>query len=83
MEISVLSPQNVIFEGTAEGVVVPGVNGSFEVLSNHAPIVSALVKGNVRISRKEGGPLEFTIDKGFIEVLQNKVALLVEGYKAN
>lgn len=80
MEISVLSPDKKIFEGAVEAVLVPGINGSFEVLSNHAPIVSALTKGKVRITRLNEGPLEFSIDKGFIEVLQNKVALLVEGY---
>lgn len=79
MNIAVLSPTSQIFEGEITSVKVPGVSGQFEVLSGHAPIVSALAEGEVRIAKSEGGELKFTIQNGFIEVLNNEVSLLVEG----
>jgi F-type H+-transporting ATPase subunit epsilon len=81
MQISVLTPDKEIFEGEITSVRVPGVGGQFEVLNNHAPIVSALGEGEVRLTQKNGEKISFGIEKGFIEVLKNKVALLVQGYK--
>ena len=79
MNIAVLSPDKLIFEGTASSVKVPGVTGQFEVLNNHAPIVSALGEGEVRILKEGGDKVQLKIKKGFIEVLNNEVALLVQG----
>ncbi len=80
MNITVLSPDQEIFEGTINSVKVPGVGGQFEVLNNHAPIVSALGEGEVRILKEDGEKMTFTIEKGFLEVLNNEVSLLVQGY---
>jgi F-type H+-transporting ATPase subunit epsilon len=79
MNISVLSPEKEIFSGEISSVKVPGISGQFEVLNNHAPIIAALEKGVVRIRKPNGESLEFTIEKGFIEVLHNEVSLLVQG----
>ncbi len=79
MKISVLSPDKSIFEGEISSVKVPGSGGQFQVLNNHAAIVSALVKGDVEIVKGDGGKMSFAIEKGFIEVLKNDIALLVEG----
>ena len=79
MIISVLSPDKEIFEGEITSVKVPGKDGQFEILNNHAPIVAALDYGEVRILKSGGDKMTFTIEKGFIEVLYNKVSLLVEG----
>lgn len=79
MNISVLSPDKQIFEGSITSVKVPGASGEFEVLNNHAPIVSALVEGKVRIIKEDGENLHFIIERGFIEVLRNEVSLLVQG----
>lgn len=81
MNITVLTPDTSIFEGTITSVKVPGIDGQFEILNNHAPIVSALGEGPVRIIKKGGERLTFTIEKGFIEVLRNEVSLLVQGYR--
>lgn len=78
MKITILTPDQQIYQGPATSVKVPGVSGEFEVLENHAPIVSALGKGKVRI-KKSDGELNFSIEKGFIEVLRNDVSLLVQG----
>ena len=81
MHISVLTPDKEIFDGQITSVKVPGVSGQFEVLNNHAPIVSALSEGQVRLIQENGEKITFGIEKGFIEVLKNKVALLVQGYQ--
>jgi len=81
MHISVLTPDKEIFDGQITSVKVPGVGGQFEVLNNHAPIVSALGEGQVRLIQENGEKISFGIEKGFIEVLKNKVALLVQGYQ--
>ena len=80
MNISVLTPDKEIFEGEITSVKVPGVGGQFEVLANHAAVVSALGSGQVRLSKTSGEKMIFNIEKGFIEVLNNKVSLLVQGY---
>ena len=73
MHISVLTPEKEIFDGQITSVKVPGVSGQFEVLNNHAPIVSALGEGQVRLIQENGEKISFGIEKGFIEVLKNKV----------
>ena len=80
MNISVLTPDKEIFEGEITSVKVPGVGGQFEVLANHAAVVSALGSGEVRLHKKGGEKMTFKIEKGFIEVLNNNVSLLVQGY---
>lgn len=79
MNISVLTPDKTVFTGKINSVKVPGSSGEFEVLVNHAPIVSSLEHGSVRIIKDDGGQLTFKIEKGFIEVLNNEISLLVQG----
>jgi len=81
MNLIVLTPERKVFEGAITSVKIPGVTGQFEVLRNHAPMVSALGEGKVRIIEKGGTNKTFEIEKGFIEVLNNDVALLVQGVK--
>ena len=79
MNIAVLTPDSEIFEGTVKSVKVPGTNGSFQLLENHAAMVSSLGDGKVSITKADGESMEFTISKGFIEVNNNVVSLLVQG----
>ena len=79
MHIAVLSPTEQIFDGEITSVKVPGISGQFEVLNGHAPIVSALSDGYVRILKEGGDNLTFKIAAGFIEVINNEVSLLVQG----
>jgi len=79
MDITVLTPEKEVFEGPITSVKVPGVSGQFEILRGHAPVVSALGEGAVRITKTDGQDLKFTIEKGFVEVLNDKVSLLVQG----
>jgi F-type H+-transporting ATPase subunit epsilon len=78
MELIVLSPAKEIFKGDIKSVKVPGVKGQFEILNGHAPIVSSLTEGEVRIITDAGQTEKIEIKKGFIEVLNNEVSLLVQ-----
>ena len=79
MDLIVLTPEKEIFSGEITSVKVPGSTGQFEILKDHAPIVSSLVTGPVRIISSNGNKTVFNIAKGFIEVLGNEVSLLVQG----
>jgi F-type H+-transporting ATPase subunit epsilon len=79
MNLTILSPEREIFTGAVKSVKVPGANGSFEMLENHAPIVSSLEKGEVRVILDNGERLVYQISGGFVEMLANEVALLVSG----
>jgi F-type H+-transporting ATPase subunit epsilon len=81
MNITVLTPDKEIFAGPITSVKVPGKDGQFQVLKNHAAIVSALTEGEVTIAKVDGSKMKFNIEKGFLEVLRNEVSLLVQGYK--
>jgi F-type H+-transporting ATPase subunit epsilon len=80
MNVVVLTPGKEIYKGTVSSVKVPGVSGQFEVLNGHAAIVSSLGEGVVRLRENNGKEILFNITSGFIEVLQNEVSLLVQGY---
>jgi F-type H+-transporting ATPase subunit epsilon len=82
MNLVMLTPEKEIFAGQIKSVKVPGSDGSFEILQNHAPIVSALSKGEVRIVESTGEKKSFKIQKGFIEVIKNEVSILVTGVTA-
>ena len=69
-----------MFSGEVYGVQMPGISGLFEVLDRHAPLVSALKQGRVKVLRdKQNHTAAFDIQGGFVEVLNNKVTVLVEG----
>lgn len=79
MNCSVLTPEKEIYVGSIKSVKVPGITGQFEILDGHAPIVSALGEGEIRIIDEKGERVSYNISKGFIEVLDNEVSLLVQG----
>jgi F-type H+-transporting ATPase subunit epsilon len=84
MDLIVLSPDKKVFEGKVNRISAPGVEGEFEVLDNHAPMVSSLGNGNILITPSETKELlNLSIQSGFIEVLDNKVSLLVQESKAS
>lgn len=76
MKVTVVSPERIVFSGEVDSVAVPGAKGRFEILNNHAPIVSALTAGKVVCNGKE--TLELDILGGFVEVARNEVSVCVE-----
>jgi F-type H+-transporting ATPase subunit epsilon len=81
MVLEILTPDKKIFSGDVYGVQLPGISGMFEVLEKHAPLVSALKAGNLKILKDKTSTSSYTIQSGFIEVLNNRATVLVEGAK--
>lgn len=79
MNLEILTPEGKIFSGDVFGVQLPGTDGLFEVLDKHAPLVSALAKGKVKVLKEKNTAQTFNIQGGFVEVLNNKATVLVEG----
>ena len=79
MTLEILTPERKIFSGEVYGVQLPGITGLFEVLDKHAPLVSALKAGNLKILTDKTATTSYTIQSGFVEVLNNKTTVLVEG----
>jgi len=80
MNVEILTPERKIFSGDVYGVQLPGVEGLFEVLDRHAPLVAALKGGRLKILKdKNRHFIFFDIQSGFVEVLNNKATVLVEG----
>ncbi len=78
MFLEVLSPGRTVFSGDIELIKVPGSGGSFEVMKNHAPIISTLEKGDVRVVVNENTTKLFSIDGVVIQVVSNKIIVLAE-----
>lgn len=77
LTLKIVSPERVVYEGPAERVRVPGTLGSFEILDNHAPIISSLETGLVEyVTASDTESL--SINGGFVEVRKNEVNLCVE-----
>ncbi|MES2777203.1 MAG: ATP synthase F1 subunit epsilon [Bacteroidota bacterium] len=79
MNLEILTPEKKLYSGDVYGVQLPGISGLFEVLDKHAPIVSALGKGTVKVLVDKTSTVSYTINGGFVEVLNNKASVLVEG----
>ena len=91
MKLQIVSPEAQLFNGDVESITVPGTAGSFQILNNHAPIVSTLVAGEVKIQgniildeqnkekfSQEGNFTYLNIKSGTLELSDNKVILLTE-----
>ncbi len=78
MHLEIVTPDKIIFDGEVQSATFPGCDGSFQVLKNHAPMISALAKGKV-VYVDFNGKHEVRILSGILEVHKNKVILLAEG----
>jgi F-type H+-transporting ATPase subunit epsilon len=78
LKLKIVSPERIEFEGEVVSVLVPGSLGQFEILNNHAPIISSLDKGKVVYGLPNGEKELLEISGGFVEVQKNVVSLCVE-----
>lgn len=93
MFLEIVTPEAVIFSSDVTSVAVPGINGEFQILNNHAPIVSVLTSGKVRVdtanasidekfqnrfNKENDGKLSFTINSGTLEMKDNKAIILAD-----
>ncbi len=81
MKLEIITPDKKIYEGDIKSIRVPGKKGSFQVLKDHAPIISTLENGPVFIVDQEGRETKLEINGGVIEVKMNKIILLAESAK--
>lgn len=79
--LEIITPQRVVFKGEVKHVKAPGVGGSFGVLYNHTPFLTALKIGVIEVET-ESGKLWFATCHGFAEVMANKMSVLVESAEA-
>ncbi len=77
MNLEIITPEKKVYAGEVSSVIVPGTNGQFEMLQNHAPVISTLLNGKVKIKDKEGVK-SFDVKGGVVENLNNKIIILAE-----
>lgn len=82
MYLEVLTPERKLYSGEVYGVQLPGTDGLFEVLENHAPLISSLHEGKLKVLVDKQSNIFFQIKGGFVEVLNNRATVLVEGATA-
>jgi len=78
MHIDIISPEKILYSGEVDLVQLPGAHGYFELLKNHAPVVSTLQKGTVKVQDEKGVFSHFKIESGVVEASKNNVSVLVE-----
>ncbi len=78
MFLDIITPEKKLFSGEAELVKLPGSAGYFEVLTNHSPMISTLMEGKIKVKDVHGTISYFDIVGGVVEVLNNKIAVLVD-----
>lgn len=78
MLLEILTPDKRIYSGQVQLVQLPGSKGSFEILNNHAPIISTLEKGKIKVVEETGQILFFEVDGGVVENNDNKIIVLAE-----
>ena len=77
LRLKIVSPEKIVFNGEVQSVTVPGTAGEFEILVDHAPIISSLEKGKVTYVTMEG-PFSLSVRGGFVSVQKNEVNVCVE-----
>ena len=78
MHLEIITPEKTLYSGDIEIVRLPGTLGSFEIMINHAPIISTLTEGSIKVKDVHGVVSNFDISSGVVEVLNNSVKVLVE-----
>jgi F-type H+-transporting ATPase subunit epsilon len=78
MYLEIITPEKKVFAGDVDAVKLPGADGSFGILNNHAPIIATLKKGTVKITDNSKKVESFEINGGVVEVMNNKIIVLAE-----
>ena len=78
MKVKITKPDSTVFEGEAKLIQLPGTGGLFEILQNHAPIISSLSKGTIRLVTNDDETKTFDIRGGVVKGQQNDILILVQ-----
>lgn len=82
MQLDILTPEHKVYSGNVYGIQLPGIEGSFEILDHHAPIIATLGNGKMKIIKDKNTTEIYEIAGGFVEVINNKASVLIEGATA-
>ncbi|MFZ4784410.1 MAG: ATP synthase F1 subunit epsilon [Flavobacteriales bacterium] len=78
MNVEIITPETTLYQGEASYIFLPGSDGSLGVLNNHAPLISSLKKGTVKVKDNAGKEHKFEVKGGTVEVFNNKIIILAE-----
>jgi len=78
MLLEIITPESKLFTGEITSIKLPGMDGEFEILNNHAPIISTLSKGVIRIIDNDNNTEKFEVNGGVIEIQNNKIIVLAD-----
>ena len=78
MNVEIITPESTLYTGEATYVFLPGSDGSLGVLNNHAPLISSLKKGSVKVKDTAGKEHKFDVKGGTVEVFNNNIIILAE-----
>lgn len=78
MNLEIITPDKTVYSGKVKLVRLPGSKGAFEILKNHAPIISTLEKGQIKVEEETGETLYFEVEGGVVENKDNKIIVLAE-----
>lgn len=78
MNLEIISPEKKVFSDEVKIITVPGTLGSFQMLKNHAPIVSTLEKGDIIIKKNDDIEIKISIKSGLLECKKNHICILIE-----
>lgn len=76
--LEIITPKEVIYKGDVQSVTVPGTKSPFQILFNHAPIVSSLDEGQLKIAGTDNKEITYATGTGFVELQNNRISILVE-----
>lgn len=76
MKLEIITPEKTLYSGNVKLVQVPGSKGSFEILKNHAPVISTLTEGKIKVVTEADKQEFFTINSGIVEVKANVITVL-------
>ncbi|MBQ2303582.1 MAG: ATP synthase F1 subunit epsilon [Bacteroidales bacterium] len=78
MKLNIITPEDTLYEGEVKSVQLQGTDGKFQLLNNHAPIISALAKGEIKITDNNDQTIEYEINGGLVEMSKNKIQILAQ-----
>jgi len=82
LKVEIVTPSKTAFEGNVKSVTIPGTKGNFQVLYNHAPLISSFEVGFIKIEDESSNSINYATSGGTVEVLNNKVIVLAESFES-
>ena len=82
LKVEIVTPAKIAFEGNVKSITIPGTKGTFQVLFNHAPLMSSFEVGFIKIENESEKKTNYATSGGTVEVLNNKVIVLAESFES-